>query len=1260
MLPGLSTVLRRDKERQRASALTQSGASTGSIGDTSAEETGMYMSNVPQSPNSSGNNVRRNIGPPQLIAGTSNSSSISQSPPQGIRMPSGLLPEEHRARERERERLARAQLSNAHTGQMMANRQIQQEMNASSQNGDTQQARYSSSHMESSVTRLLVATKMLLEALTKWSLGQRTESQVSDIYVRLGNDFNVANVAFGSYGIDMSDLTSVPDDLRDCLERCLSEDASPQTLEIHLPRIREIIIGLLQGLKSKQAEYKQLVMQRRASARSSKIKTERGAIVDSSTISSTIPEGSRLSSANGGEVVQRDGMGRSPTGAGATLFGDDVRKSISGKRPINAPPITEESAASIQRPTSASSSRQSDQVRPPHRRSKRETGESRTDNTDVSSIRSPQSVATSNLFTEKDSTEAALGLVADNTQNNVSRSQTSNSLNGDTSHNVDDSRTALNEIGDAADPSVRALKSRDALERRASKRFSAYTFNKMGVGLNQGLGMSSYGLSGPGSAMSSPVAERVTVNTPSRGSVKRTGMTRSSSELQTADTPTKGPPRERSALASETITENVDLPSRKKGSRTSPRHSPKINQHALAPPLPMLKDQSNSSTESLPFVDAQSPQKEPIELDNISERHPSSPIKIPPVPPLPSLQEQARLDAAHGVKSANHRNVSGSRTPTASSWNAKQANSMSLYLQLGRQTKKVNVDLDPTAPFKGLSTGKLRMLFMDKFSYSPGKEDFPTIYVKDGHSGVTYELEDLSELTDGTVLTLNIEPLDQVKQHLDLTLGSITRELRDLKTAMQDRDREWGRRISAHPHDGLSPQISMAPRISDAQFAKAGARVAQYKRATMFFGREQPEGEEGQEDKEIEDKSKDLEGSTPVSPTDNNIPSVVNRPTSVAWQMAGDQLKKQYDEVLNVRRQLAVMVQIQDDFKSDVGGLLGTLREQAKRVRTIAAMEVPTERNFIITGKARLDSNSQEVLTLVEDLLDLVDDLKSDVIQRGVKPKPNAMKKLSEDIDRATRGLDELSKYVDLVKPSWKKTWEMELQNIVDEQEFLNHQEGLIADLKEDHANLQDVFHNIQEVVKLRGANKFNLLGTGSSNENALSNISLRTYIPPPLEEGHEGLSTVMLEVKSQRPDHEKRLKALEAAEKQRLKENHQRKTQEDEFQTELTTFVDGKALRKTGGYMETERIRGKRDKMTLNAMFGAGGVGGAPISDAVKPPPRKLVVGGKSSGGTSDNGSKEALTPTAGYSSTGSYSGELLGETSTPPETFSDEVPEN
>lgn len=577
----------------------------------------------------------------------------------------------------------------------------------------------------------------------------------------------------------------------------------------------------------------------------------------------------------------------------------------------------------------------------------------------------------------------------------------------------------------------------------------------------------------------------------------------------------------------------------------------------------------------------------------------SSPASVPPVPPLPSPKEQARLAAAHSSKTATgSRWTSGSRTPTASSHgfaSSAQPTSMYLYLQLGRQTKRVVLELDPMAPLKGLSTGKLRMLFMDKFSYSPGKEDFPTIYVKDAHSGVSYELEDLTELADGTVLTLNIEPLDQMKQHLDLTLGGLTRELRDLKATIHDRDREWNRRLSAQHSDGLAPPLSPQSRISDAQFAMAGARVAHFKRATMLFGQDKVPDKETHEQEEA------------LVPADAES---LLRPKSSGWQVAGDQLKKQYEEVLNVRRQLAVMGQIHEDFKGEVGSLLGGLRKQAKRVRAIAATEVPTERNFIIAGKARLDSNSQEILTLVEDLLDLVDDLKADVIQRGVKPKPHTMKKLGDDIDRATRGLEDLSKYVDLVKPSWKKTWEMELQNIVDEQEFLNHQEGLIADLKEDHANLQDVFHNIQEVVKLRGANRFNLMGNGAGGENALSNVSLRTYIPPPPEEGHEGLPTVMMEVKSQSVDHDKRLKALEAAEKQRLKELRQRKLQEDGFQHELTTFVDGKALRKTGGYLETERVRGRRDKLTLQAMFGAGGVGGAPVD--VGPPSKRSTAGGE------------------------------------------------
>jgi len=58
--------------------------------------------------------------------------------------------------------------------------------------------------VESAVTRLLVSIKALLEALTNWSLLKIDENEVSDVYVRLGNDFNAAVAAFAAFNIDMT------------------------------------------------------------------------------------------------------------------------------------------------------------------------------------------------------------------------------------------------------------------------------------------------------------------------------------------------------------------------------------------------------------------------------------------------------------------------------------------------------------------------------------------------------------------------------------------------------------------------------------------------------------------------------------------------------------------------------------------------------------------------------------------------------------------------------------------------------------------------------------------------------------------------------------------------------------------------------------------------------------------------------------------------------------------------------------------------
>jgi hypothetical protein len=77
---------------------------------------------------------------------------------------------------------------------------------------------------------------------------------------------------------------------------------------------------------------------------------------------------------------------------------------------------------------------------------------------------------------------------------------------------------------------------------------------------------------------------------------------------------------------------------------------------------------------------------------------------------------------------------------------------LTIYLQLGRDVKKAVLDDRP-------SLATLRVLFTERFQYNPGLTDFPAIYLRDPRevNGVQYELEDVADIRDRCVLSLNIE-----------------------------------------------------------------------------------------------------------------------------------------------------------------------------------------------------------------------------------------------------------------------------------------------------------------------------------------------------------------------------------------------------------------------------------------------------------------------------------------------------------------------
>lgn len=785
-------------------------------------------------------------------------------------------------------------------------------------------------HMESSVTRLLVATKMLLEALTQWSLGRESESQVSEIYVRLGNDFNAALSAFINYGIDMSDMYLVPGDLRVCLETCLSEPASPAALEMHLPRIREIIIRLLQGLKTKQARYKHMCEQQRAQ--------------------STPPMG------------PRDAPVATPSTYGAVSNANDVTpQSVPGP----APPATPPRAPSHGMATGMQGSRAVSVGRG-----------------DTSTPATPQALA-----------EAA--------------------------HVHSSPRTEGDEVN------LRTLRSRDALERRASKRFSAYTVNKLGLG----------------GALLAPVAQGVA--SPSAAPVEPTGASPHQSRA---------------------------------GEEPAAEDTWRVPATAVSPVA---------------------------QASDVTEAEAPAPAQVPAASGDASLAETApEIDTS--------------------------VQPLTVFVQLGRQVRKVTLPVTD-APDRGLSTASLRMLFMDQFAYSPGISDFPEIYIKDPASGVSYQLENLDDVQNQSLLTLNIEPLDQIKEHVDLTVGSVMRELRELKSVVRESR-------PVEPPAAAAPLRETRP-ISDNQFREAGQRMS----------------------------------------------TCMPAPTPESGAAKAQELKSHYEAVQQLRHEFAILRQVQDEGDQELRDVFASIRGQVRELEQVMTLGPSVGRGLIESGKGQLDTRSQDVLTRVEDLQDQIEELKLDVSHRGVKPKAHEMRRLTEDIGAVTQMLGELDQYVHSVRPHWKKTWEAELQNIVDEQEFLNYQEGLLADLQQDHKALQDVFGNIQQVVRLRDVGR--------------DDIPRPRYVPPPRDAEHEGLPSVMIEVRGQSIDHERRVRALQAAERSREKAKAGRT---DEFASELAGFVDGRVLRKTGGHREAERLRQKRDQTTLKKMFG--NASGSSVARAAAP----------------------------------------------------------
>jgi hypothetical protein len=361
----------------------------------------------------------------------------------------------------------------------------------------------------------------------------------------------------------------------------------------------------------------------------------------------------------------------------------------------------------------------------------------------------------------------------------------------------------------------------------------------------------------------------------------------------------------------------------------------------------------------------------------------------------------------------------------------------------------------------------------------------------------------------------------------------------------------------------------------------------------------------------ISSSSSSVSSTTTVHPT-----SSVSFPTSQSPQQPPhlppaisahliDTLRSQFDEVQTLRRDLGVMRQVYADGMNTVSSTFTRIRKENQRLRDVASRSLGGGRAFVEEGKVKIDLQSQDALRKVEDLADVVEELHLDVTEKMVVPKPSVMRGLRKGVAEAQVMLEDLVKTTAAAATTWRTTWSQEMENVMAEEKQLNHHLAFTVDIQADFKALKDVFDQIE----LYAAHRASMSASSSTTTTTTNSVNLANgasslrkggSFRPPMPDGSEpseNLSSVLFEIKGATIDPTKRLKAIEQAQRMRERELAEAREGGNELASQLSEFVEGRKLKKTGGVEEAERVRQRKNELALRNGLGGGAAGSVPVS---------------------------------------------------------------
>ncbi|KAJ2836475.1 Bud site selection protein 6 [Coemansia erecta] len=466
-----------------------------------------------------------------------------------------------------------------------------------------------------------------------------------------------------------------------------------------------------------------------------------------------------------------------------------------------------------------------------------------------------------------------------------------------------------------------------------------------------------------------------------------------------------------------------------------------------------------------------------------------------------------------------------------------------VLLQLHDDVKRVELAEEPSHTL-------LVNLFIEKYKgrLAEDPEALPEIYIKDVKSGMFYELEDMHDVVDGSVLSWRTRPLSEPKAKPAEDTQSPDHSVAELvKTVAQ-----LAETVAALPTQITGELNTTMKQLQDHTSASLESVSAQVQRS--LDTRLQPH--------------------TSPMDVDKNSTPLVTRSSSMSVT-SNENAEKLRHQLSKAEMDLSVERQKHKDTVTSLQAEKDALTRELDKLRTDVATHPNIHRVRIEEGKAMLKNEYRAQNTLFEDVHGLVQEMRKDVAQRGSIPSAQMMKKASTDLQAITTGTQKLLKFINETRSDWKRTWEEELQNILKEQSFVKDVEQMLGELLDDTKHLDDVRAKLDKIIELK------------LNERAKSD-----YVPAAAtkfidvigpDDAHNAKNDYLKQISCVDVDHSRRLDALKAAERLREQELA---TKVNEFDDELSDFVGQRKLRKTGGTEELERRRTEKNAEVMKNML--------------------------------------------------------------------------